>query len=77
MKNTKPKIQENPRRPGCNRGKKNFKKLFDESKTVKGIKEEIQLEPDAKIIQQKGRPIPKQLQPAVGKEIEKLKKTAI
>ena len=34
----------------------------------------IQLKDDAKLIQQKGRPIPIHLQQAVGKEIEKLKK---
>ena len=35
---------------------------------------DIQLKDDAKLIQQKGRPIPIHLQQAVGKEIEKLKK---
>ena len=34
---------------------------------------DIQLKDDAKLIQQKGRPIPIHLQQAVGKEIEKLK----
>ena len=34
----------------------------------------MQLKPDAKLRQQKGCPIPIHLQPAVGKEIEKLKK---
>ena len=41
---------------------------------MKGIEVDIQLKPDAKLIQQKGRPIPIHLQPAVGKEIEKLAK---
>ena len=54
--------------------KKKFKKLFHENKTVKGIEVDIQLKPNAKLVQQKGRPIPIHLQPAVGKEIEKLTK---
>ena len=54
--------------------KKKFKKLIHENKTVKGIEVDIHLKPDAKLIQQKGRPIPIHLQPAVGKEIEKLTK---
>ena len=41
---------------------------------MKGIEVDIQLKPDAKLMQQKGRPIPIHLQPAVGKEIEKLAK---
>ena len=49
-------------------------KLFHENKTIKGMEVDIQLKLDAKLIQQKGRPIPIHLQPAVGKEIEKLKK---
>ena len=52
--------------------KRKFTKLFHENKTVKGIEVDIQLKLDAKLIQQKGRPIPIHLQPAVGKEIEKL-----
>ena len=52
--------------------KKRLGKLFHENKTVKGIEVDIQLKPDAELIQQKGRPIPIHLQPAVGKEIEKL-----
>ena len=39
-----------------------IKKLFNENHTVKGIKVEIQLKEDAKLIQQKGRPIPIYLQ---------------
>ena len=54
--------------------KKKIKKLLHENKTVKGIEVDIQLKPDAKLIQQKGRPIPIHLQPAVGKEIDKLTK---
>ena len=49
--------------------KKKFKKLFHENKTIKGIEVDIQLKPDAKLIQQKGRPIPIHLQPAVGKKL--------
>ena len=41
---------------------------------MKGIEVDIQLKPNAKLIQQKGRPIPIHLHPAVGKEIEKLTK---
>ena len=54
--------------------KKKFEKIFHENKTVKRIEVDIQLKPDAKLIQQKSRPIPIHLQPAVGKEIEKLTK---
>ena len=41
---------------------------------VKRIEIDIPLNPDAKLMQQKGRPISIHLQPVVGKEIEKLKK---
>ena len=41
---------------------------------MKGIEVDIQLKPNAKLIQQKGRPIPIHLQPAVDEEIEKLTK---
>ena len=50
--------------------KRNFKKIFNENHTVKGIMVKIQLKEDAKLIQQKGRPIPIHLQQSV----EKLKK---
>ena len=46
--------------------KKQFGKVFHENKTVKGLEVIIQLKPDAKLIQQKGRPIQIHLQPAVG-----------
>ena len=52
--------------------KKRFKKLFNENHTVNGIEVKIQLEEDARLIQQKGRPIPIHLQQSVGKEINKL-----
>ena len=53
--------------------KEHFKKPFNENHTVKGIEVEIQLKENAKLIQQKGRPIPNHLQQSVEKEIEKLK----
>ena len=68
------KIQNIQKDPDIIDLKNKFKKLFHENKTVKGIEVDIQLKPDAKLIQQKGRPIPIHLQPAVGKEIEKLMK---
>ena len=70
------KIQNIQENPDVTEQKRNFTKLFHENKTVKGIEVDIQLKPDAKLIQQKGRSVPIDLQPAVGKEIEKLKKRA-
>ena len=52
--------------------KTKFKKLFNENHTVNGLEVKIQLKEDAKLIQQKGRPIPIHLQQSVEKEIEKL-----
>ena len=52
--------------------KKRFKKLFNENHTVNGIEVKIQLKEDARLIQQKGRPIPIHLKQSVGKEINKL-----
>ena len=69
----KQNIQEDP---DITELKKKFKKLFHENETVKGIEVDIQLKPNAKLIQQKGRLIPIHLQPAVGKEIEKLTKNS-
>ena len=68
------KIQNIQENPDVTELKKKFNNLFHENKTIKGIEVDIQLKPDAKLIQHKGRPIPIHLQPAVGKEIEKLKK---
>ena len=51
--------------------KNKFHELFTTNHTVKIV----ELKDDAKLIKQKGRPIPIHLQQAVGKEIEKLKKT--
>ena len=74
MEETNLKIQNVKEDPDITELKRKFKKLFHENKTIKGIEVDIELKPDAKLIQQKGRPIPIHLQPAVGKEIEKLKK---
>ena len=68
------KIQNVQEDPDESELKRKFKKLFHENKTVKGMEVDIQIKPDAKLIQQKGLPIPIHLQPAVGKKIEKLKK---
>ena len=54
--------------------KSKFHKIFSTNHTVKNVEVDIQLKDDAKLIQQKGRPILIHLQQAVGKEIEKLKK---
>ena len=54
--------------------KRKFKKLFHENHTVKGLEMEIQLKEDARLIQQKGRPIPIHLQQSVEREITKLMK---
>ena len=47
-------------------------KLFHEYYTVKGLEVKIQLKEDARLIQQKGRPIPIHLQQLVEKEMNKL-----
>ena len=54
--------------------KRKFKKLVHEKHTVKGLEVKIQLKDDAKLIQQKGRPIPIHLQQSVEREINKLMK---
>ena len=68
------KVQNVHENPDVKELKRKFTKLFHENKTAKGIETDIQLKPDAKLTQQKNRPIPRQLQPAVGKEREKLPK---
>ena len=68
------KIQKVQKDPDVMELKRKFEKLFHENKTVKGMEVDIQIKPDAKLLQQRGRPIPRQLQPVVGKEIEKLTK---
>ena len=69
-----PKIQNIQEDPDITDLEKKFKKLFHENKTVKGIEVDIQLKPYAKLLPQKGRPIPIHLQPGVAEEIEKLTK---
>ena len=54
--------------------KRKFHKLFTENHPVKNVAVEFQLEEGPKRTKQSGRPIPIHLQPAVGKEIEKLEK---
>ena len=61
----------NKKNPVITSLKTKFKKLFTENHTINGLEVNIQLK-DAKLIQQKGRPIPIHLQQSVGKEIEKL-----
>ena len=53
--------------------KRKFTRLFTENQTVKHRSRHTKKE-GAKLIQQKGRPIPIHLQPAVEEEIEKLKR---
>ena len=53
--------------------KRKFHKLFNENHRINIVEEDIQLTEEAKLIQQNSRPIPIHLQPAVKKEIEKLK----
>ena len=48
--------------------KKKFKKLFTEYHTVNRTEVTLELESSAKLIQQKSKPIPKHLQPAVEKD---------
>ena len=70
---TAPQIHQIKEDPDVTKLKTNFKKLFNENHTVNGLEVKIQLKEDAKLIQQKGRPIPIHLQQSVEKEIEKLK----
>ena len=70
---TGPQINQITEYPDITTLKRKFRKLFNENHTVNGIIEvKIQLKEDAKLIQQKGRPIPIHLQQSVGKEINKL-----
>ena len=48
--------------------KTKFKKLFNENHTVNGLELKTQLKEDAKILQQKGKPIPIHLQQSVEKK---------
>ena len=54
--------------------RRKFTKLFKENHIVKGLEVKIQLKEDAKVVQQKRRPIPIHLQQSVGKEFDKLMK---
>ena len=69
---TVPQIHHIKKDPAETKLKTKFKKLFNENQTVKRLEVKIQLKEDAKLIQQKGRLIPIQLQQWVEKEIEKL-----
>ena len=69
---TVPQIHQIKEDPDVTKLKTKFKKLFNENHTVNGLEVKIQLKEDAKLIQQKGRPIPIHLQQSVEKEIEKL-----
>ena len=71
---TDPQINRIVEDPDITTLKRNFKKLFHENHTVNGLELEIQLKEDARLIQQKGRPIPIHLQQSVEKEITKLMK---
>ena len=51
--------------------KRKIKKLFHENHTVEGLEVKIQLKEDARLIQQKGRPIPIHLQQSVEKRKQK------
>ena len=67
-------IQNNQEDPDIADLKKKFGKLFHENKTVKRNKNRHPVKIRRQADTQKGRPIPIHLQPAVGKEIEKLTK---
>ena len=71
---TGPQINHVTEDPDITVRKKRFKKFFNENHTVNGLEVKIQLKEDAKLIQQKGRPIRIHLQQSVGKLINKLMK---
>ena len=54
--------------------KRKFKKIFHENHTVEGLEVKIQLKEDARLLHQKGRPIPVHQQQTVEKEINKVMK---
>ena len=58
---TVPKIHQVKEGPDITTVKTKFKKLFIENHAVNGQEVEIQLKEDAKLIQQKERPIPKSI----------------
>ena len=71
---TGPQINHVTEDPDITSLRRKFKKLFHENHTVKGLEVKIQQKDDARIIQQKGRPIPIHLQQSVEEEINKLMK---
>ena len=71
---TGPRINHVTEDPGIISLKRKFKKFFHENHTVEGLEVKIQLKEDARLIHQKGRPIPIHLQQSVEKEINKLMK---
>ena len=71
---TAPQIHQIKDDPDVTKLKRKFKKLFNENHTVNRLEVKIQLKEDAKLIQQKGRPIPIHLQQSVEEEVEKLVK---
>ena len=69
---TVPQVHQIKEDPDVTKLKTKLKKLFNKNHTVNGVEVKIQLKEDAKLIQQKGRPISIHLQQSVEKEIEKL-----
>ena len=56
--NSVPQVHQVKEDPDVTKLKTKFKKLFNENHTVNGLLVKIQLKGNAKLIQQKGRPIP-------------------
>ena len=71
---TGPQINHVTEDPDTTSLKRKFKTLFHENHTVEGLEVKIQFKEDARLIQQKRRPIPIHLQQSVEKEINKLTK---
>ena len=71
---TGPQINHVTEDPDITSLKRKLKKLFHENHTVEGLEVKIQLKGDARLIQQKRRPIPIHLQQSVEKDINKLTK---
>ena len=65
---TVPQLQQIKEDPDITSSKTKFKKLFTENHTVNELEVKIQLKEDAKLIRQKGRPIPIHLQQSVGRK---------
>ena len=64
---TVPQIHQIKEDPDVTKLKTKFKKLFNENHTVNGLEVKIQMKEDAKLIQQKKRPIPIHSQQSVEK----------